>query len=102
MTQPPASTSDFPDHLSPMLVKELRQGLRASTFVIVFLVLQAILAMVLLATASASGPDMAGQTISGIIFLCFGLAVLVIQPLRGIGALSSEIKGNTLDLMVMT
>jgi hypothetical protein len=102
MTQTPASTSDFPDHLSPMLVKELRQGLRARTFVIVFLVLQAILAMVLLATASASGPDMAGQTISGIIFLCFGLAVLVIQPLRGISALSSEIKGNTLDLMVMT
>lgn len=97
-----SASGDFPDHLSPMLVKELRQGMRARTFVLVFLVLQALLALVLLATAGAAVSNQAGQTISGIIFLCFGLAVLVIQPLRGIGALSSEIKGNTLDLMVMT
>ncbi len=35
--------ADFSDRLSPMLVKELRQGLRAKTFVIVFLLLQGLL-----------------------------------------------------------
>lgn len=106
---PPAVTAvgggrfdDFSDKLSPMLVKELRQGLRAKTFVVVFLALQALLAVVLLAAVGASTPEKAGGGVSTVIFLFFSLAVLVIQPLRGIGALHNEIKGNTIDLMVLT
>lgn len=102
---PPAplgQLDDFSDRLSPMLVKELRQGLRARTFVIVFLTLQALLALILLSASAATGPGGAGLVISRIIFLFFSLAVLVIQPLRAIGALSSEIKGSTIDLMVLT
>lgn len=93
---------DFSDKLSPMLVKELRQGLRAKTFVIVFLALQALLAVVLLSAVGASSSEDAGQTVSSVIFFFFSLAALVIQPLRGIGALHNEIKGNTIDLMVLT
>ena len=95
--------TDFSDKLSPMLVKELRQGLRAKTFVIVFLTLQALLGLVLLASLGASGsPQDAGHTISGIIFMFFSLAVLVIQPIRGIGTLHREVQGNTIELMVLT
>lgn len=94
--------NDFPDRFSPMLVKELRQGLRAKTFVIVFLVLQGILALILLTASAAGNPDRVGQFVSSIIFVFFSLAVLVIQPLRGVAALSSEIRGNTIDLMVLT
>ena len=95
--------ADFPDKLSPMLVKELRQGLRAKTFVIVFLTLQALLGLVLLASLGASSsPQDAGHNISGIIFMFFSLAVLVIQPIRGIGALHREVQGNTIELMVLT
>ncbi|MCW1915361.1 hypothetical protein OJ996_17385 [Luteolibacter sp. GHJ8] len=93
---------DFSDKLSPMLVKELRQGLRARTFVVVFLSLQALLAVVLLGAVGANSPEKAGQVVSSVIFLFFSLAVLVVQPLRGIGALHNEIKGNTIDLMVLT
>lgn len=101
---PPASArlDDFHDRLSPMLVKELRQGLRAKTFVGVFLTLQGLLAFVLLTAAGTSSQERAGATISSIIFFFFSLAVLVVQPLRGIGALHAEIKGNTIDLMVLT
>jgi hypothetical protein len=93
---------DFPDRLSPMLVKELRQGLRAKAFIAVFLVLQALLGLILLAATAGASSDRAGMAVSQVIFVFFALAVLVIQPLRGIAALSSEIKGNTIDLMVLT
>jgi hypothetical protein len=94
--------TDFSDRISPMLVKELRQGLRAKTFVIVFLALQIFLAVMLFSAGAASGSDHVGSVVSGIIFSFFAIAVLVVQPLRGVGALSSEVKGNTIDMMVLT
>lgn len=106
LTPPPLPPSpleqinDFSDRISPMLVKELRQGLRTHSFLILFLTLQAFLALILLTTAAAD--TQAGDFISGIIFSFFAIAVLVIQPLRGISAISSEIKENTIDLMVLT
>lgn len=96
------SSSDFPDRLSPILVKELRQGLRARTFIAVFLSLQAVLALILFAASAGSTSGGAGVIISTVIFVFFSIAVLVVQPLRGIGAVSSEIKSNTIDMMVLT
>ena len=95
--------ADFSDRLSPMLVEALRPGLRAKTFVIVFLTLQGLLALVLLTSiASAEAPQNAGEAITSIIFMFFGVAVLVIQPIRGIGALHREVQGQTIELMVLT
>lgn len=94
--------TDFSDRLSPMLVKELRQGLRAKTFIGVFLSLQAFLAVMMFSATAASGSDRAGSMVSGIIFSFFAIAVLIVQPLRGISALSSEAKSNTLDMMSLT
>ncbi len=85
-----------------MLVKELRQGLRTRSFVGVFMALQAILAIVLLSAGAGASSDNSGQVISSIIFIFFSIAVLIIQPMRGIAALSSEVKGNTIDMMVLT
>jgi len=85
-----------------MLVKELRQGLRARSFIGVFLALQIILGVILLSASAAATSDQAGSTISNIIFTFFSIAVLVVQPMRGITTLSSEIKDNTIDMMVMT
>ncbi len=94
--------TDFPDRISPMLVKELRQGLRAKTFIVVFLTLQVFLGIMLLSASATSSSDRAGSVISGMIFTFFSIAVLVVQPIRGVAALSSEIKGNTIDMMVLT
>ncbi|MGJ8633243.1 MAG: hypothetical protein ACSHX7_04925 [Luteolibacter sp.] len=94
--------SDFPDRLSPMLVKELRQGLRTKSFIGVFLALQIILGIILLTAGASAASDNAGSTISAIIFTFFAIAVLGIQPMRGINAISSEMKENTIDMMVLT
>lgn len=92
--------NDFPDRFSPMLVKELRQGLRTYTFVTLFLILQGLLALILLTTAAADVN--AGAVVSSIIFFFFSLAVLIVQPLRGMSAISSEVKSDTIDLMSLT
>jgi ABC-type transport system involved in multi-copper enzyme maturation permease subunit len=94
--------TDFPDRLSPMLVKELRQGMRTKAFVGLFLTLQIILGVILLSAGAAASSDEAGEKISSIIFIMFSIAVLLIQPMSGINALSSEVKGNTIDMMVLT
>ncbi|MEX1048876.1 MAG: hypothetical protein WED15_05075 [Akkermansiaceae bacterium] len=94
--------TDFSDRISPMLVKELRQGLRAKTFIAVFLTLQIFLGIMLLSASAASTTDRAGSVVSGMIFGFFGIAVLIVQPLRGVAALATEIKGNTIDMMVLT
>lgn len=85
-----------------MLVKELRQGMRAKTFIAVFLSLQIFLAVMLFSAGAASTSEHVGSVVSGIIFTLFSIAVIVVQPLRGTGALSSEVKGNTIDMMVLT
>lgn len=94
--------NDFSDRISPMLVKELRQGMRAKAFVALFLSLQIFLAVMLLSASAASTSDQVGSVISGIIFTFFAIAVLLVQPMRGTAALSSEVKGNTIDMMVLT
>jgi hypothetical protein len=102
MPTPVTHLSDFPDRLSPMLVKELRQGLRAKTFIVLFLALQIFLGVMLLSASASSTSDHVGSVISGIIFIFFAVAVLIVQPLRGTGALSTEVKSNTIDMMVLT
>ena len=102
MTPTLAALADFPDRLSPMLVKELRQGLRARTFIVVFLTLQALLAIILLTASGAADSDKIGIIISRIIFIFFSVAVLLVQPLRGMNAVHSEIKGRTIDLMMLS
>ncbi|MGL4401155.1 MAG: hypothetical protein ACRCXD_14890 [Luteolibacter sp.] len=94
--------TDFPDRLSPMLVKELRQGMRARGFTMLFLIFQGLLAFILLSAGSTSSSDNAGSFASGVIFTLFAGAALVIQPMRGVNALSSEITGNTIEMMALT
>ncbi|MFT3991506.1 MAG: hypothetical protein QM680_08845 [Luteolibacter sp.] len=94
--------SDFPDFISPMLVKELRQGLRSKGFVIPFLVFQGLMLFILLTTAGTADGDSAGKTISNIILSFFGFAALIFQPFRGNGAINSEIKANTMEVMSLT
>ena len=94
--------SDFPDKLNPVLVKELRQGLRGVSFVTLFIGIQAFLCFILLITGMVASLENAGHLLSRIIFFFFSLAVLIVQPLRGVGALHGEIRNNTIDLLCLT
>lgn len=103
--QPPWRGDDFPSWLSPMVVKELRQGVQSGTFAWTFIALQAAMC-VFLSYAALVLDDISGG--SGRTFLepffwpIVGLAVLVILPLRGLGAISGEKAGNNLDLVRLT
>jgi len=91
-----------------MLVKELRQGMRTSSFVIPFVVLQAILTIVILIVSLFSlggrllDSSSIGNWFTGFILLFYCLGILVFQPLRGISAIASEVQENTIDLMTLT
>lgn len=92
------SLADFGDWLSPMIVKELRQGMRTRVFAGAFLVMQATMVMLILLSLSARDPNMVNFFFW---LLLEGLLVLIL-PLRGVNALSGEIQTRTFELLVLT
>ena len=90
--------TDFSTRLSPMLVKELRQGLRTNLFVIAFILLQTF--MMLCLFAGLADPSSNGAT--GFFWFFITTTLLIIQPVRGFSALSSEYQLNTMDLIQLT
>ncbi len=90
--------TDFPDHLSPMVVKELRQGLRMRMFGGVFLTLHIILILLTLMSGAASNDS----GITSLFDTLVSFTLCLIFPLRGYSALSLEMKSGTLDMLVLT
>ena len=96
------ATRDFPEWLSPMVVKELRQGMRSRMFVVSFLLLHA--AMILLAflgLALAANRIDPGPT-TGFFWTIIGALLLVVMPLSGLGSVANERQANTLELIFLT
>jgi ABC-type transport system involved in multi-copper enzyme maturation permease subunit len=97
--------TDFGDWIGPMLVKELRQGLKSRAFGLSFVLLQA--ALVLLITFSVleyrNNPDaFKTQELSAYFWLVITVMLLVITPLRAFNDLAGERKANTLELLYMS
>ena len=94
--------NDFPDWLSPMLVKELRQGVRTRVFVTMFILLQVAMLMTVSLTllVAANGGDTAVGT--GFFWTVVGLPILFVLPLGNLGSINGEIRANTLELIFLT
>jgi hypothetical protein len=90
--------TDFPGRFSPMLVKELRQGMRTNLFTIAFILLQTVMILSLLAGLADPGSPAS----AGFFWFFIVVTLLLVQPLRGFGALSSEFTLNTMDLIQLT
>jgi hypothetical protein len=90
--------TDFPGRFSPMLVKELRQGMRTNLFTIAFILLQTVMILSLLAGLADPGSPAS----TGFFWFFIVVTLLIVQPLRGFGALSSEFTLNTMDLIQLT
>lgn len=90
--------NDFPDRLSPMVVKELRQGLRTRMFGGVMLVLHAIMVIVTLMGGGAENADGISGLIDGIVTF----VLCIILPSPALHALANEISKNTLETLVLT
>lgn len=92
-----ALLTDFSDKYSPMVVKELRQGLRTKMFGGMMLGVHAILLLITLAGISSTrGQEK--EIVNGII----GFVLYLIFPLSGFSALAGEIKANTMDMLVLS
>lgn len=104
-TQPAWPGDDFPSWLSPMVVKELRQGVQSGTFAWTFIALQVAMFLFLSFAVLMLDELALGAGPNGLDFAFWpmvGLAVLFILPLRGLGAISGEKMGNNLDLVRLT
>jgi len=90
------------DWLSPILVKELRQGMRARVFIAAFLLLQVFLVVLVLGNLAAQDDrytlDYQNRFFWGII----GFALLALMPLRGLTAVSVEVKNQTMETIMLT
>ncbi|MEM9443811.1 MAG: hypothetical protein AAGA18_00530 [Verrucomicrobiota bacterium] len=96
---------DFPDILSPIVVKELRQALRARWFIVGFLLLQLFMAgsIILASLEYASDPEeFQIKDTDGFFWFLLGMHLMLVMPLKAINSLSSERKANTLELMQLS
>lgn len=95
---------DFPSWLSPMVVKELRQGVQSGAFAWTFIGLQAamFLTLTLTLTSFEAGDRSGRMTLEFFFWPMVAAAVLIIIPLRGLGAISGEQAESKLDLVRLT
>lgn len=100
----PEPRFDFPTWLPPMLVKELRQGLRTRGFVGSMVGFQAVMviAFVWAFAVDIFGESQAQGTVNGFFWGVLGVLLMVITPLRAMAGLRQEIEAKTLDLLMLT
>ncbi|MDP0498364.1 MAG: hypothetical protein Q7Q73_19400 [Verrucomicrobiota bacterium JB024] len=88
---------------NPILVKELRQGVRSRAYTLVFLIVQVVMVFYLIfgmAVKESGGSN--NSELDAFFWIIVGGFLLGILPLMGSGALSSENRGSRLELMVLT
>jgi hypothetical protein len=90
------------DRLSPILVKELRQGMRARVFLLSFLLLQVFLVVLTLGNLAAQDDRATLESQNGFFWAILGFALLVLTPLRGLVAISNEVKNRTMETIMLT
>jgi hypothetical protein len=96
---------DFPGWLSPMLVRELRQGLQSGGFAWTFVALQTAMCLLMIWSTFAAGDPAARQAAragDGFFWFASAVGIAIAVPLRGLAALSGERIGNNLDLVRLT
>jgi hypothetical protein len=91
------------DRLNPIVLKELRQGLKSKSFVASFLGLQVMMVVsmfIYFAAVSAGTGEM--EFANGFFWFMLGVILMLFMPLRSFGALYGEIKGDTLEMLFLT
>lgn len=89
---------DFSDRFSPIVVKELRQGLRTRFFTSALILFHTLI-ILLLITVTFGAPV---EAVNSIFWGIAGFMLLVVMPLRGFAALHAEATDGTLDMLTLT
>lgn len=90
------------DWLSPVLVKEMRQGLKGRAFVAVFLVLHGALLASMIFGLTQNTPMQMRQVSTSLFWTVTVTSLLVFVPGLGMNAVTVEMKAHTFELMVLT
>lgn len=89
--------------LNPIVVKELRQGLKSKSFLVCFLGLQALMVLSMsIYFMNANSPHGGLQGAEGFFWTMIGLALLFFMPMRAFFGIYNEIRANTLELLFLT
>ena len=90
------------DRLSPILVKELRQGIRSKLFLGAFLVIQVLL--FLYGTTLLMSSNFGGDAGAELAFFwsAIVLPMLILVPAMASQGIEKEVTGKTLDLLLLT
>ncbi len=95
--------AEFSDWLSPILVKELRQGLKSRVFSGSFIVMQVVMILTMgLRLLEQSERGAGGGGFDNFFWAMLWLPLLLLMPARGLGAVSEEARANTFDLVQLT
>jgi hypothetical protein len=98
MNSPLPLLTDFSDRLSPMVVKEMRQGLRTRFFTAALILFHVTLGLLMLGFLM----DVRAQDAHEMFWIIIATTLLGILPARGWNALHTEAKDGTLDMLVLT
>lgn len=106
----PQARRDFPTWLPPMLVKELRQGLRTKGFVGILVGFQVVMVIASIFTLAEQQVIRPGSgsvrytntAASGVFWGVLGVQLLIMMPTRALGGLQQEIGARTIDLLMLT
>lgn len=101
---------DFPEFVGPMIVKELRQGMRARRFVVPFIFVHVLMVWALFVDLDSSSIwklfrlleidfPLEGQSTY---WLMVSVILLGVVPLGGLGLLQQETLGANVELLLMT
>jgi ABC-type transport system involved in multi-copper enzyme maturation permease subunit len=90
--------ADFPDWQSPMVVKELRHGLRTRFFSVALIQFHILLILMMGSVLVGADEDV----VHGIFWTLALVLVLGVMPVRGFSALTGEVTGGTLDMLTLT
>jgi ABC-type transport system involved in multi-copper enzyme maturation permease subunit len=90
------------DRLSPILVKELRQGIRSQLFTGSFLLVQALLFLFGLSFVLSDSLQKDSTAGSVLFWTMLALPLVVLVPASASQAVEREVSGRTLELLLLT
>ena len=93
---------DFPTWLPAMLVKEMRQGLRARGFVGTLVGFQVVMTLfVIFAIAGGTG-SISFNILQGAFWVMLNVQLLIVTPVRALMGLQAELDSRWVDLLMLT
>jgi len=88
--------------VSPVLVKEIRQGLKSRSFAGSFMIIQLLMMLSILLYLTQLRQRSDVSFINGLFWFFLSVPLVMVMPLRGFQTIHEEVKNKTLELIFLT